>query len=160
MNSDKILVPSKPVNEINAEIQIVAVAQVSVGKKISAPDDGDALFTVCQGAAQGGGDGYGTGDVIYFVESDCGVQLSGFYPSALCCLHQRNAMPFPALIDGYLTGKREHRDIVKIARNWMLSVICAQRNGDWQLYLPGLRINHNTGCERQLQLLGQRLQSM
>ena len=29
-------------------------------------------------------------------------------------------MPFLALIDGYLTGKREHRDIIEIACDWML----------------------------------------
>ena len=125
MNSDKIFVPSEPVNEINAEIQIVAVAQLSVGKKISTADDGDALFTVCQGAAQGSGDSYRTGDVIHFVERDCGIQLSGFHPAALGCLHQRHAVPFIHLLDWYLTAKRELRDIVDIACGWMLRAIFA-----------------------------------
>src|SRR4051794_28832869 len=44
LNSDKIIITCEPIDHINAQIQILPVAKIGIGKKMAAPDNDNTLL--------------------------------------------------------------------------------------------------------------------
>src|SRR5687768_16376288 len=107
LNSDEVFIASKPVDKVDAKVKIPAVAEVSIGKKIAASDNGDPLLLFIYRAAHHSPDTDRTRYIVHCIERDAIIQIACFHPTVLSGLYQREAMPRIVFVDRDLACKRK-----------------------------------------------------
>src|SRR5574338_872894 len=93
LDGDHALGAGQPVQDVDAEIQIAAIAEKAVGEKFAAADDHHPLFAITHRALESLRDRHGPRYVARLVERDLTVELRRFDPTARRDIDERRHAP-------------------------------------------------------------------
>ena len=146
--------PDEPVDHVDAEVAVAAVADEGVGQEVAVAHHHHALLPVADGALEGAGDGDRPRDVAAPVAA--ALELAGLDAAARRDLDQRPDPPVVVLDGLDLARLRVESDQVEAVGDGVAAVHRCDRERGRGAVAGGLGIGHDARRQHQPEHLGDR----